>query len=202
MANTNGLREVSRRAVRSKIAQAAEELFAVKGFDATTVDDIAESVGMSQRTFFRYFASKEDAALDSFERQSDDFLARLAGRPSEEAPWDSLRRVFDVVVEQCADAGHRERVAAVHRFIEASPTLLAAYLQKMDCLQQRLLEALVARSSANGRTADEPVLRAVVGAAFACLQAALARTADSLEGEDIATCLDRVMAALRPSCCG
>ncbi|WP_170141008.1 TetR family transcriptional regulator [Allonocardiopsis opalescens] len=198
MSGTSELRELSRRAVRSKIAEVAERLFAAKGFEATTVDDIAKAVGMSQRTFFRYFASKEDAALDGFERRSDDFVARLAGRPLMESEWDSLRRVFDVVVEQSADAGHRNRIAAIHQTAGASPTLLAAYLHKVDHMQQRLVDALLARAAERGETPDEPVLRAVVGSAFACLQAALSCAAGSSHPADLAEQLDAVMAAVRP----
>lgn len=210
MSNTSGLRELSRQAVRSRIAEVAEELFVAQGFEATTVDEIAETVGMSQRTFFRYFASKEDAALDGFERLSDDFLARLTGRPLHETEWDSLRRAFDVMVEQVEDPARRRHTRAMHRIAESSPPLLAAYLQRADRMQQRLLEVLVARAAERGETADDLVLRAVVGAAFSCLQAVMSResgaeedTRDDAEdgtklGAELGARLDTVMAAVRP----
>ncbi|RKS08028.1 TetR family transcriptional regulator [Nocardiopsis sp. Huas11] len=198
MSNTSGLRELSRQAVRSRIAEVAEELFVAQGFEATTVDEIAETVGMSQRTFFRYFASKEDAALDGFERVSDDFLARLTGRPLDETEWDSLRRAFDVMVEQCEDPERRRRTHTMHRITESSPPLLAAYLQRADRMQQRLLEVLVARAEERGETTDALVLRAVVGSAFACLQAVLSKESGTTDGAELSARLDTVMAAVRP----
>jgi AcrR family transcriptional regulator len=199
MADANELREVSRRAVRARIGEVAARLFAEQGFDATTVDEIADAVGMSQRTFFRYFASKEDAALDDFARESDDFLHRLTARPADEPEWDSLRRVFDAVVERHADGELRRRSQLAHRLIKSSPTLLAAYLERADRLQQRLLEALLARAAENGEEADEAVLRAVIGAAFACLQATVSRAASAPEATDLGARLDAVMAAVRPA---
>ena len=218
MSNTSGLREFSRQAVRSRIAEVAEELFVAQGFEATTVDEIAGTVGMSQRTFFRYFASKEDAALDGFERLSGDFIARLTGRPLPETEWDSLRRAFDVMVEQVEDPERRRHTRAMHRIAGSSPTLLAAYLQRADHMQRRLVEVLVARAEERGERTDELVLRAVVGSAFACLQAVMSRESgtedcaedgtgdgagDGTEGDpgggaELGALLDTVMAAVRP----
>jgi AcrR family transcriptional regulator len=198
MSNTSGLRELSRLAVRARIAEVAEELFVSQGFEATTVDEIADTVGMSQRTFFRYFASKEDAALVGFERLSDDFLARLTARPPLEAEWDSLRRAFDVMVERCEDPERRRHATAMHRIAEGSPTLLAAYLQRADRMQQRLVEALVARAAERGEAADELVLRAVVGAAFSCLQAVMSQASGEEDAAEVGRRLDTVMDRVRP----
>src|SRR6266508_2848864 len=52
------VRERTRRAVRGELAQLAAGLFVEKGYDETTIDDLAAAAGMSKRTFFRYFASK------------------------------------------------------------------------------------------------------------------------------------------------
>src|SRR5919106_1490469 len=61
MADT--LRDRTRRAVRAEISQAAVALFAERGFDETTVEEIARAVGMTKRSFFRYFPTKEDAVF-------------------------------------------------------------------------------------------------------------------------------------------
>ena len=195
------LRDVSRAAVHSEIAEAAEALFAAQGFDATTVDQIAEAVGMSQRTFFRYFPSKEDAALDSVEHQNELLLERLASRPLDEDEWASLRSAFDLVVEQCADATLGARIASLHGLLHASPTLLAAYLERSAGLQKRMVATLHDRAAERGDPAEsDAVLRAVVGSAFACLEAAIVCFTDgSVDGPVLAGRLDEVMTALRPA---
>ena len=195
------LRDVSRAAVRSEIAEAADALFTAQGFDATTVDQIAAAVGMSQRTFFRYFPSKEDAALDSFEEQTEMFIDRLVARPLDEGEWDSLRAVFDVVVAHCADATLGGRIASLHALLGSSPTLLAAYLERSSALQKRMVQTLHDRASERGEgPGSDAVLQAVVGSAFACLEAAITCFTDgSTEGPVLAGRLDEVMTALRPA---
>ncbi len=190
------LREVSRRAVQSRIARTAESLFSAKGFEETTVDEIAAAVGMSQRSFFRYFSSKDEVVLDSLERLGEDLASRLAERPSGEPEWDSLRRAFDLVVERFGDPVSREHDAAIQRIIDRSPRLLASYLCRLEHLQRMLTEALTARA---GDGADPVVLRAMVGAAFACLHASAFPHID--EPDAFGPCLDRTMAALRPVDC-
>jgi AcrR family transcriptional regulator len=184
--------------VQSRIARAAEELFVAKGFEETTVDEIAAAVGMSQRSFFRYFASKDEVVLDSLERLGDELTDRLKARPEDESEWDSLRHSFDPIVERLADPALRDHDAALQRIVDASPRLLAAYLGRLDRLQRSLAEMLLDRAARrHGREPDAMVLRAVVGGAFACLHAAMTHAV--AVPEDFGQCLDRTMAALRPS---
>jgi AcrR family transcriptional regulator len=196
------LREVTRRAARTRIAEIAEGLFVRDGFEATTVDTIAAAVGMSQRTFFRYFASKEDVVLDNYERMGEKLLERLRARPADESDWAALRRAFDVVAEQYSDADQRLRGATVQQIVEASPILLSAFLEKLDRIQRRLAEELQARTleESLGAAPDAMVVRAVVGAAFACLQSAVSDAAHSTEPTDLGASLDMVMAAVQPIC--
>ncbi|MEU6248874.1 TetR family transcriptional regulator [Glycomyces sp. NPDC047010] len=179
--------------MQSRIARAAEELFVDKGFEETTVDEIAAAVGMSQRSFFRYFSSKDEVVLDSLERLGEDLAARLAARPAGEPEWDSLRRAFDPVVERFGDPVSRDHDAAIQRIIDGSPRLLASYLCRLELLQRMLTDALTKRV---GDDADPVVLRAMVGGAFACLHAAAFPSCDP---DEFAPCLDRTMAALRPA---
>ncbi|WP_162145967.1 TetR family transcriptional regulator [Glycomyces tenuis] len=200
MTTGGGLREASRRAVRSCIAETAEALFIARGFEETTVDEIAAAVGMSQRSFFRYFASKDDVILDNLSRFGADLAAAVGARPAEEPEWDSLHRAFGLVVERFADRERREHEAAVQRIIEGSPRLLAAYLQRLDRIQQHLTEELMGRAAAGpGPAPDRMVMRAMVGSAFACLHAAVSHIAADGDPERFEQHLERAMAALRPA---
>lgn len=93
-----GLRERTRRAVTAEIAASAQRLFVERGFEATTIDDIAGAVGMSQRSVFRYFATKEDIVLGKFDLVLEDMLTALRQRPPGEEVWTSLRHVLDVLI--------------------------------------------------------------------------------------------------------
>src|SRR6266568_401324 len=80
------VRERTRRAVRGELAQLAADLFVEKGYDETTIDDLAAAAGMSKRTFFRYFASKEELVMGKYEffgqQLAEDLAARPAANPS------------------------------------------------------------------------------------------------------------------------
>ncbi|WP_158630433.1 TetR/AcrR family transcriptional regulator [Glycomyces terrestris] len=179
--------------MQSNIARTAEALFVAKGFEETTVDEIAAAVGMSQRSFFRYFPSKDEVVLDSLARLGEELAARLAARPPGESEWDSLRRAFDPVVERFGDPVSREHDAAIQRIIDGSPRLFASYLRRLEHLQRDLTEALLVRAGAG---ADPVVMRAMVGGAFACLHASAFPTFEA--SDEFGPCLDRTMAALRP----
>lgn len=88
--------------MRRKLAAAAMELFATKGYEATTVDEIAAAAGVARRTFFRHFRSKEEAIFPDH----DDTLVRAAGvldaAPSHENPLDTVCRGIKEVMRMYA----------------------------------------------------------------------------------------------------
>ncbi|MFX4292909.1 TetR/AcrR family transcriptional regulator [Streptomyces bohaiensis] len=196
-----GLRELTRRTVRSRIAEVAEEMFATEGFEATTVEAIADRVGMSKRSFFRYFASKEDVVLHPYERLGERFEERLLARPAGEDDWEALRRTFDLAVREFEDPGDRARGAALQRIVQGSPTLLAAYLEQMERLQQRLTVGVRHRRQAGcvPPGPEDMLLCALVGSALCCLQTAISHAVRGPDPADVGARLDAVMAALRPA---
>jgi AcrR family transcriptional regulator len=88
------LRDRKKRQTRLAIESAAWRLVAEKGYDDTTVDDIAHAADVAPRTFFRYFDSKEAVLFGSWRLFLDEFCAALRARPADEPIFDALRTVL------------------------------------------------------------------------------------------------------------
>jgi AcrR family transcriptional regulator len=196
---TSSLRDRTRRAVQKEIADAAHALFVERGYEETTIDDIAAAVGMSQRSVFRYFETKEDLVIGKFDFAAAGMLAILRSRPLEEAVWVSLRRVFDEMVAPCDDPGQRPAAVSILRVVFGTPALFAAYLQKMQQLQEAIVEALLERAHAAGQpyAGDDPAPRALTAAAFGCLVAAQHSWLAGGTIKIFAEALDQAMAAVQ-----
>jgi AcrR family transcriptional regulator len=191
------LRERTRLAVRQQLLDAALALFVERGYEETTVDQIAAAAGMSKRSFFRYFGSKEDVILGRYERLGEEFVEALRARPLNEPLWTSLRRMFDDdVVAYVSDQGRAAGAVEIQRVIDGSATLRAAYLDRMLGNQTRIAEAARERAREAGHPWDDndPAPLALVGSAFACLTAAHATAAGF--NTPLHEALDRAMAAV------
>jgi AcrR family transcriptional regulator len=117
------LRERRRQRTADEIQRAALDLFAEQGFEKVSIDEIADAVAISRRTFFRYYASKEDLVLGDAARRSKVVVSALEERPADEPVLDSL---FAAMVAMAAS--HEEdpelvlkRLAVLRR----SPDVLA-----------------------------------------------------------------------------
>jgi len=73
--------------------------FAFRGFEETTIDQIAAAAGVSRRTFFRYFKTKEDVIIEFLSEVGHLVPAALAARPAEETPLVALRQAFAAVLD-------------------------------------------------------------------------------------------------------
>lgn len=184
------LRERSRRAVQAELVELAQGLFVERGYEATTVDEIAAAAGMSKRSFFRYFANKEELVLGKYDLLGEELLRRLQERPVSEPLWTSLRRMFDGIVGYFADSAHASRAVEMERVVASTPTLHAAYLHRISRMQAEVGALACARAEAN----DDVGPTAIVGAAFACLAAA--RAAQVSSGRALDVLLDEAMAAV------
>lgn len=118
-AETMGRRQRKKLTTRQALRDTALGMFAERGFAATTVADICEAVDVSERTFFRYFASKEDVLLSDLAELLADAAAAVAGRPADEAPLDAILAGLDAAVRP------RPRPAG------PLPLLLAAQLREL-----------------------------------------------------------------------
>lgn len=117
------LRERKKDATRRALVKAGNQRFHRDGFEATTIDDICADVGVSRRTFFRYFANKEALAFPHRGERLERFLDLLEGAPEDESPVTSLRRIAQIFAREYA--ANRDTLLAQQRLIERTPSLVA-----------------------------------------------------------------------------
>jgi AcrR family transcriptional regulator len=144
-----GLRERKKQRTRDALVRAALELFTTRGYERTTVDEIAEAVDVSQRTFFRYFAGKEDAAFAVQDMTEAHFVESLRARPPGEAPLEALRQAvlegWDTINEAVVSVVPVELYLRMFRVIESTPVLLAAHLRRSLETEEQIARLLAAR---------------------------------------------------------
>jgi AcrR family transcriptional regulator len=161
-----GRRERKKQRTREALTGAAFELFAQKGFDATTVEEIADAVDVSSRTFFRYFSSKEDVALTFQEEQLEGILAALAARPASEPVVTALRRSVVGIAEACEQGElgfDPTRFDCIQAMIASSPGLMAHSLELSQKKQAALTRVIALRMGVDPATDMRPHVVAAMG---------------------------------------
>ncbi len=130
MADTPNLHELRRRSTRDALRHAALNRFAAKGFANVTVTELAREAGVTERTFFRHFPTKEAVLFQDYETQVEWLAEALARRPRSESVFDAVLAAiasfpYDLeVVRQAATARNElisaERIAGHLRVVQAS----------------------------------------------------------------------------------
>lgn len=113
-------------AVRQEIAEAAIRLFLDQGFVETTVDEIVAEAGVSRRTYFRYFATKDDAVLAFLTGLSDRLVERFLARPADEPAFVAVQTAIREEFAELDSDGPRAR--ELGRLIRETPSLRARHL--------------------------------------------------------------------------
>lgn len=135
-----GLREAKKLATRQQIADVAMRLFATRGFDDVTVAEVAAAAGVSQKTVFNYFPTKEDLFYDEVPERTRALTETVRERPAGESIVGALRRLQ---VSQCGRLCSPS-FAVFARIIEDSPALQAKELEVMSQFASALAETLTA----------------------------------------------------------
>jgi AcrR family transcriptional regulator len=165
-------RDRRRQEMRDEIARAALELFEARSFDEVSVDEIAAAVEVSQRTFFRYFDSKQDVLFADHEERISELQELLEGRPASERVLDTIRAALaeSVAIYDGAAAKEIFRRMAV---VGSSPTL-TAYSMALQADWEAVISRHVSRRLPDGAGRD---LRAAVisGASMAAMRVAIAQ---------------------------
>lgn len=167
------LRERNHQRTRAEIAQHALALFAADGFDDVTVDHIAASAGISRRTFFRYFDTKEDALLPGDASRLQRLEEALRARPPSEEPFDAVRgAVLDLA--QDYETSNEEFLQQA-RLVLATPSVHARSLRH-QAEREAVIRVFVAERTGHPETSLLPQLLAA--GCMAGLRAALATWLD------------------------
>ncbi len=159
-------RERKKRQTRDALVHAALKLFDAKGYEHTAVREITDAVDVSERTFFRYFANKEDLAVSFVRDASIAFIRELAVRPPEEEPLIALRNAFAASLRAVtAGEGHsgEESVYLLAvKLIDSTPPLLAARLRYLHDRDDEVVRVLAGREGVDPVTDLRPRVAAVV----------------------------------------
>lgn len=177
-------RTAKKAATRARIRSAALELIARDGYEAATVERIADAAGVTHTTFFRYFPTKEDVALSD---DYDPLIAELIrARPAGETDAQKIRSAFVSGLETI-EAEFRAELLAQMRLVTATPALRARLWEEQAQTQELVLAAL-------GHDSFET--RAVASALIATASAAILAWAEAGGRESLAGMVDRAFRAV------
>jgi AcrR family transcriptional regulator len=191
-----GLRELKKQRTQQELQRVALELFAARGFDHVTIEDICADAEVSKTTFYRYFDSKEDVLLGSSHQKLQEMATALAQRPATETAIVAVRNAFlEVAAEYQSQRAQR---LAVNRIVRTTPSLAARNLEQQTAWENLLREFFADRDGV-----DTPELSHLVRAAkvVAALRTAMQYWLNAGADSDLPTVVDdalRVPAAVPP----
>lgn len=172
-----GLRERKKQQTRAALVGAAARLFAEKGYDRTTVADIAAAADVSTRTFFAYFRAKEDVLFAGTDERLRAIGAAFDAIQAA-SPLEAVHRIVEQVLAASDDLSSPEQLA----IMLAKPELQAQALQRLIAAERLIAERL--RRAYPDRL-DETLSRAVAGALVGAIVGAVLggiERGDSLHG--------------------
>jgi AcrR family transcriptional regulator len=202
-------RERKKRQTRAALIRAALELFDAKGYENTAVREITDAVDVSERTFFRYFASKEDLAVSFAKDWTDTMLASLAARPADEDPLSAMRGSFRESMLTLAavrgdldEDGGTPTYLLVTRLIDSTPSLLAQQLRYAHEREEEIVGVLAAREGVDQDNDPRPRILAAVFGSLVFLATRVWRIEGSTTAEQMLAVFDKYADELSPALFG
>ncbi|WP_225823587.1 TetR/AcrR family transcriptional regulator [Streptomyces naphthomycinicus] len=177
---------------QGRLAEAALDLYSERGYEQTTVAEIAKRAGLTERTFFRHYADKREVLFAGAGELEKLFVQAVAGAPPEAAPIDALARGLDAVSEVFAD--RRAYACRRHAVITANAELLERELIKLSSLSAALADTL------RRRDVPEPAASLAAEAAVAVFKIGFERwiaTPENTGACDLAQQVREALAELR-----
>jgi AcrR family transcriptional regulator len=189
--NRPGLRERKKIETLHRLQEEALRLFDEHGYDATTIEQIAEAAGVSPSTFYRYFPTKEDVVVQD---EYDPLIVNVfENQSADDAPLDALREVLRVLFAEFTDADI-ERVRRRVRMIFAVPALRARQVQQTVATEELLARMVAERT---GRSPGELEVRHFTALIVTSWTVAISAWAETEGGkDDLAATMDRCLAHL------
>jgi AcrR family transcriptional regulator len=163
------LRRVGRDAIRNEIADRAVMVLDERGFDETTVGQLAASVGISPRSFFRYFPTKEDVVIGDLMELGRLVEQELLARPGSETPWVALRNSFSPMV--LSTESDPPKILRQARVGLSTPGLRARAVERHETWSA-FLAPIVAQRLHDTSVGGMLAARALTQSALACLYVA------------------------------
>jgi AcrR family transcriptional regulator len=188
---TAGHRERKKQQTREAIARAAFELFVERGYEVTTLAEIAEAAGVSTRTIFAYFPSKEDILFSEFQALRDALASALAERP---AGKDALGTLRDFIVAVACEKSERDQT--LEEIIGSDETLYSHKRARMAQLQDLLAAAIADDLGAAPGDLRPQVAAASLTAGFEALERSEGLTAP-YTAEAAAAAVDPIISFVR-----
>ncbi|OBK55389.1 hypothetical protein A5656_02310 [Mycobacterium gordonae] len=142
MSSANTLRDRRRAELLSQIQHTAHELFAERGFDAVTTEDIAAAAGISISTYFRHAPTKEGLLVDPVREAISEMLDSFSTRPANESAVEVLIQLF---VTHARDASESNHLDTWQRAIVTAPHLLNKSTLVRESDQRKFVELVAAR---------------------------------------------------------
>ena len=184
----------SRQAAYAEITSTAMRLFLDQGFEQTTIDQIATTAGISRRSFFRYFGTKEDVVLGGLAQQGELMRDALENVPLTVEPWDALRKALDAVDALAVEPGVTLKIA---KMMYGTPSLRARSIEKHLLWQSLLVPNIRRRLGLADDDVTDPAPAAIVASAITCLDVAGELWVHGGGTEDLGALYDRTVAAVR-----
>ncbi|MFE7708232.1 TetR/AcrR family transcriptional regulator [Streptomyces sp. NPDC057486] len=185
-----GLRERKKLKTRVAIRSATYRLIAEQGYEATTIEQIAEAAEVSPSTVFRYFATKEDIVLtDEYDPVME---AEMRNRPADEPPLESLRFIMTEALTAFL-ATEEEELRRRTRLMVEVPAVRARISETMSDTAKVLARVLADRS---GRSADDLEVRVFVAAVLGALREATLYWGEHDQKGDLIATVNRAMDTL------
>jgi AcrR family transcriptional regulator len=162
---------------RGRLEQAALELYSERGFDQTTVAEIAQRAGLTERTFFRHFADKREVLFWGQSALREMFVSTVASAPDSVAPIDAVAAALQAVGGPFEE--RREPARQRQAVIAANPGLQERELSKLASLASAMADAL------RRRGVTEPAASLTAEAGIAVFKVAFERWIDETNQRDL-----------------
>jgi AcrR family transcriptional regulator len=188
-----GLRERKKEKTRDALVQSALKQFAKRGFDHVTVEDIADACDVSPRTFFRYFASKEDVLFAESDGQRLRLMTSLAEQDADVSAFAALESGMRMVAAEYTE--QRDTLRIRHRLMMNTPSLSTRVAERQQGWESEVVDHL--RSSRRAKRMSDLDLRLLVAGMTTALRVAVESWLTTDADGDLDSRLDAVFKRLR-----